>query len=62
MTRDQARDAVIQQGGRVSDSVSRTTDFLVIGAGPGSTKTGNARKYGTKSLSEAEFIRLITSP
>ena len=42
MTRDQAKDAVIQQGGRVSESVSRHTDFLVIGATPGCSKTPNA--------------------
>jgi BRCT domain type II-containing protein len=41
--------------------VPRTTAFLVIGDGPGSTKTGNARKYGAKSLNEADFIRLIAS-
>jgi DNA ligase (NAD+) len=59
MTRDQAKDIVIQQGGRVSENVSRHTDFLVIGASPGGTKTDNARKYGTKLLSEADFLHLI---
>jgi DNA ligase (NAD+) len=62
LTRDQAKDAVIQQGGRVSESVSRHTDFLVVGVSPGGTKTANARKYGTKSLSEVEFFRLIRQP
>ncbi len=61
MTRDQAREAVIQQGGRVSDSVSRHTDFLVIGANPGGTKTENARKYRTRLLSQQEFLQLIKS-
>jgi DNA ligase (NAD+) len=62
LTRDQAKDSVIQQGGRVSESLSRHTDFLVVGASPGGTKTANARKYRTKSLSEAEFLRLIRQP
>ena len=59
MTREQAKEAVIQQGGRVSESVSGNTDFLVVGARPGGTKTGDARKHGTKTLSKGEFLRLI---
>jgi NAD-dependent DNA ligase len=41
--------------------VSRHTDCLVTGASPGGTKTENARKYGTKLLNEADFLRLIKS-
>lgn len=58
-TREQASAAVIQQGGRVSDSVSRNTDFLVVGSRPGGTKTQAARKYGTKTLSEEGFLRRV---
>lgn len=60
MTRDEAKDALIQQGGRISESVSRKTDFLVIGARPGGTKTDDARKYGTRTLNEEEFLRLVS--
>ncbi len=35
------------------------TDFLVVGAGPGGTKTSGAREHGTKTLSEGEFLELI---
>jgi DNA ligase (NAD+) len=59
MTREQATEAVIEEGGRVADSVSRKTDALVVGAGAGATKTESARKYGTRTLGEAEFLRLI---
>ena len=59
MTREQAKELVIQQGGRVSESVSRSTDFLVVGTRPGGTKTDNARKYATKTLKEREFLRLV---
>ena len=59
MKRDEAKDAVVQQGGRVSEGVSGNTDFLVIGTNPGGTKTEDARKHGTKTLNEAEFLRLI---
>jgi DNA ligase (NAD+) len=59
MTREQAKQAAIQQGGRVSETVSRETDFLVVGTSPGGTKTKNAGKYGTTTLSEPEFLKLI---
>jgi len=59
MKRDEAKDAVVQQGGRVSEGVSGNTDFLVIGTNPGGTKTEDARKHGTRTLNEAEFLRLI---
>jgi DNA ligase (NAD+) len=59
MTRERAKEAVIQQGGRVSETVSRQTDFLVIGSGPGRTKTRDAEKHGTKTLTESEFLELI---
>lgn len=59
MTREQAKETVIQQGGRVSDSVSRRTDFLVVGSQPGGAKTESAGKYGTRTLSETEFLNLI---
>ena len=59
MTREQAKETVIQQGGRVSDNVSQKTDFLVVGSNPGRTKTEGAGKHGTTTLSETEFLNLI---
>jgi DNA ligase (NAD+) len=59
MTREKAKQAVIEQGGRVSENVSRKTDFLVVGSSPGGTKTETARKYSTTTLSEADFSKLI---
>jgi DNA ligase (NAD+) len=59
MTREQAREAVVERGGRVAESVSRKTDFLVVGSRPGGTKAAGARRYGTKTISEAEFLRLV---
>jgi len=59
MSREQAKEAVLRQGGRVAGSVSRNTDYLVVGAGPGGAKTAAARKYGTKTISEKEFLRIV---
>jgi len=58
MTREAARDAVVQRGGKVSGSVSKKTDYLVAGADPGS-KLVKARDLGVTVLDEAAFIDLL---
>lgn len=45
-------------GGKVSESVSRKTDYLLIGEEPGS-KLARAESLGVKTLSEKEFLELI---
>jgi DNA ligase (NAD+) len=57
MTRDQAKDLVIRLGGRVSGSVSRRTDYVIVGEDPGS-KAEDARRLQVRVLDEAEFLAL----
>ncbi|HEY0947440.1 MAG TPA: NAD-dependent DNA ligase LigA [Opitutaceae bacterium] len=59
MTREQAADAVIQQGGKVGDNVSRDTDLVVTGARPGATKLNAARAHAIKTIDEPAFLRLV---
>ncbi|MCH7734106.1 MAG: NAD-dependent DNA ligase LigA, partial [Chloroflexi bacterium] len=47
-------------GGEATSSVSKKTDFVVVGASPGS-KAEKARKLGVKILTESEFGKLIGS-
>ena len=58
MTRDDAKDLVIRLGGRVSGSVSKKTDFVVMGQDPGS-KADDAKRLGVKILDEKAFLRLV---
>jgi DNA ligase (NAD+) len=58
MTRDEARGLIEERGGRVSSSVSKKTDFVVVGKDPGS-KRDKARKLGVQTLSEDDFNKMI---
>jgi DNA ligase (NAD+) len=58
MTREAARDAIVQRGGKVSGSVSKKTDYVVAGADPGS-KLEKARALGITLLDEAAFVELM---
>jgi len=57
MSRDEARAAARAAGATVTDSVSRKTTLLVIGADPGS-KLRKATELGLRVADEAEFLRL----
>lgn len=58
-TRREAQRLVEEQGGRASSSVSRSTDYVVVGKEPGS-KLDRARGYGVKTINEEEFVRLVS--
>jgi DNA ligase (NAD+) len=57
-TRDEATKIIEEMGGRVSSSVSKKTDFVLVGKDPGS-KYDNALKLGVKTINEEEFKKLI---
>jgi len=59
-TREEARSAIEDLGGRVVQSVSRKTDFVVAGADAGS-KLARARELGIAILDPDEFDRLLRS-
>jgi len=58
MTRDEAKEKVRELGGDVSSSVSKKTDFVVVGKEPGS-KYDKAKKLGVKIINEREFLKMI---
>lgn len=57
ITRDEAKEKVRRLGGEVSGSVSKNTDFVVLGAEPGSNYD-KANKLGVKIIDEREFLRM----
>ncbi|MDN6328197.1 MAG: NAD-dependent DNA ligase LigA [Brachybacterium sp.] len=57
-TRDGAKEAVITRGGKSSGSVSKKTDFVVVGENAGSKET-KARDLGLRILDETGFLALL---
>jgi DNA ligase (NAD+) len=58
-TRDEARQIIEDLGGRVASSVSKKTDYVIVGKDPGS-KYDKALKLGVKTLTEKGFKSLIS--
>jgi len=57
-TREEAGAIVVEHGGKVSGSVSKKTDYVVVGTDPGS-KYEKAKELGVTILSESEFEKLV---
>ena len=57
-TRDSVNEAIIERGGKVSSSVSKKTDYVVVGSEPGS-KASKAAELGVPTLDEKSFIELL---
>ncbi|MBI4256678.1 NAD-dependent DNA ligase LigA [Candidatus Uhrbacteria bacterium] len=57
--RDEAKEAIRRVGGKVAGSVSKKTDFVVVGENPGS-KFEDAKKLGIPTLSEKEFLAKLS--
>lgn len=56
--RDEAKDRVRDLGGDVSSSVSKETDYVVVGTEPGS-KYDKAKRLGVKIINEKEFLEIV---
>jgi DNA ligase (NAD+) len=60
MTRDEAKQRIQSQGGKVTGSVSKKTDFVVFGDKAGS-KLAKAQNLGVETLDEAALEKLLSS-
>ncbi len=58
MSREEAEEKIRLLGGKASGSVSKATDYLVVGENPGS-KLGKAQSLGVKVISEKELLKKL---
>ena len=58
LTRSEAKAEALSAGAKVAGSVSKNTDYVVIGTDAGS-KAAKARELGIKTLNEDEFLNLL---
>ncbi len=57
-SRDSAKEAILSRGGKAAGSVSKKTDYVVVGENAGSKET-RARELGLRILDEAGFVALL---
>ncbi|MBI4993783.1 NAD-dependent DNA ligase LigA [Candidatus Wolfebacteria bacterium] len=58
ISRDEAKEKIREFGGDVSESISKKTDYVIVGSEPGS-KYEKAKELGVKILNEKEFLIMI---
>lgn len=58
--RDELKDMIVTNGGKVVDSVSKKTDYLILGDNPGS-KYDKALKLDIKILNENEILNMLNN-
>ena len=59
-SRDSAKEAIISHGGKAAGSVSRKTDWVVVGENAGS-KAAKAEELGIPMLNEDQFKQLLSN-
>ena len=57
-TRDEVKEAILSRGGKAAGSVSKKTDYVVVGENAGS-KAAKAEELGRPILTEAQFVQLL---
>jgi len=57
-SRDSAKEAIVSRGGKAAGSVSKKTDYVVVGDNAG-TKADKAEQFGVPVLDEPAFHVLL---
>jgi len=59
LSRQEAKALIEAHGGKVTGSVSRKTDYLVVGENPGGTKYRKAQELGVPMIDAAKLMEMI---
>ena len=60
-SRDEYKDMIMREGGKNAGSISKKTSFVLAGENMGPAKLEKCRQLGVPLLSEAEFLKLVSS-
>lgn len=60
-SRDEAGEKIAAHGGKLQNSVTKDTSFVVVGDDPGDGKIKQAEKYGTEQIDEDQLLKLLDS-
>jgi DNA ligase (NAD+) len=58
MSREEAKNKILNQGGKFQETISSKTNYLIIGKNPGS-KYEKAKSLGVKVISEKDFLKML---
>ena len=59
LEREEAQELIQKYGGKVTQSISKKTSYVVVGSDPGQSKLAKASSFNTKQISEDELLDLI---
>ncbi|UWV84488.1 hypothetical protein ONA02_04120 [Mycoplasmopsis felis] len=59
-SRDYFKNIIEQNGGKVTNTISKNTNYLLVGENPGS-KTEKANKLNIKIINETEFDSILSN-
>ena len=59
LEREDAQELIQKYGGKVTQSISKKTSYIVVGSDPGQSKLAKASSLNTKQISEDELLDLI---
>lgn len=59
LEREEAQELIQKYGGKVTQSVSKKTSYVVVGSDPGQSKLAKASSFNTKQIDEDELLELI---
>jgi len=59
LERDETKELIEKYGGKVTQSVSKKTSYVVVGSEPGQSKLAKAANFNVKQVTEDELLDLI---
>jgi DNA ligase (NAD+) len=59
MSREEATERIEAAGGKVTNSVSKKTSYVVLGEDPGASKFNKAQQIGTEMIDEDRLTEML---